>query len=62
MSFLAGSPLTTGVLVSDGLQFRNVAVVNAAQQYGMVQYANAPGVVVVGGRSDGLGSTETARW
>ncbi|MFS8016974.1 putative remorin [Helianthus anomalus] len=43
MSFLAGSPLTTGVLVPDGLQFRNAGVVNAAQQYGMIQSANAPG-------------------
>ncbi|KAF5763665.1 putative remorin [Helianthus annuus] len=38
-----GSPLTTGVLVPDGLQLRNAGVVNAAQQYGMIQSTNAPG-------------------
>ncbi|KAK1423407.1 hypothetical protein QVD17_18710 [Tagetes erecta] len=45
MGFLAGSPLTTGVLVPDGLPFghHGGGINGEISQYGMVQYANAPG-------------------
>ncbi|KAI7728296.1 hypothetical protein M8C21_017986 [Ambrosia artemisiifolia] len=42
MSFLAGSPLTTGVLVPSGLTFNNAGAVNAVKQYGMSQSDNVP--------------------
>ncbi|GJX89289.1 terminase small subunit, remorin [Tanacetum coccineum] len=42
--FLAGSPLTTGVLVPDGLAFRQGGGMNGGHTaYGMVQSGNVPG-------------------
>lgn len=45
-NFLTGSPLTTGVLVPDGLPFHHTGVINhnsSHTEYGVVQSANIPG-------------------
>ncbi|XP_024975764.1 uncharacterized protein LOC112513662 isoform X1 [Cynara cardunculus var. scolymus] len=43
-NFLAGSPITTGVLVPDGLPFHHGGVISSAHtEYGMVQSANILG-------------------
>ncbi|KAL8229222.1 hypothetical protein R6Q57_014122 [Mikania cordata] len=44
VSFLAGSPLTTGVIVPDGIAFGHAGVVNGAcAEFGMVRSGNEPG-------------------